>query len=220
MTDLEKQQAVAHELALIPQELRDEEAGLMQSRWFDYRNMLPAQATEAFAKAYDTVYRDYYAMVRDYRRVEEITPICTEIFKSAELIAIWKARQAADKIGCKYEFFLREAFKRAWERGNRYLPRPNQLYGDELVSDIAQEWKSVTGQVTPLAERSFFKNSSYVGHPDQDAYHAYLIEQVKNREHRHLLLSRLVFRERVLPLEVAGEHFGADVLSRAKVFAI
>lgn len=207
------------ELSLVPQELRDTESELMQTRWFDYRHLLPAQATYLFAFYYDQVYREFYAMHRDYRKAGEVNPLpCADIFESNELLALWRGRQAADQIGCKYDFYLRFAFKRYFERAWKFMPRPNQLYGEELVLDIVDAWAEVKSCSLQVATLKRFQPNAYVGHPDQDAYYAYLVEQINLREHKHMLLSRLVFKDQVLPLDVAGRHFPADVLSRAKFF--
>lgn len=207
------------ELSKIPQELRDEEPKLMQTRWFDYRHLLPAQATELFALTYVDVYRELYAQMQDMRIAGRVKPLLNdEIFESPDLLPFWRARQAADSIGCKYDFYLRFAFKRFWDRGWRYLPRPNQLYGEELILDIHDAWEEAKRCVLHLARLQRFQPGHYDGHPDQDAYHAYLIEQIKSREHQHMLLSRLVFREKVLPLDRAQNAFSADVLKRAQFF--
>jgi len=207
------------EIAKIPEELRLEEPELTHERWFDYRHLLPAQATYLFSAIYDEVYRDQHAVAKDLFEAQSITPLLVDdIFDSAELTAMWKARQAADRIGCRYEFYLRVAFKRFFDRTWRNFPRPNQLYGEELVLDIADEWGRAKRATLQLAKDKRFSIDAYSGHPDQIAYHAYLVEQIKEREHQHMLLARLVFKERVLPLEVAGEHFSVDVLKRAKYF--
>lgn len=204
------------ELAHIPAELREDEAALQSSRWFDYRHLLPAQATLLFATTYEEVYREKYAQLRDYRDAHKVAPLRgQDIFKSTDLLPLWRARQAADRIGCRYDFYLRFAFDRAWERGWAYMPRPNQLYGEDLVLDVADAWAELRRASLQLARSERFKMARYNGHPDQDAYHDYLIEQVRDREHPHLVLARLIYREKCLPAELAGEQFGSEVLRRA-----
>lgn len=206
------------ELANIDEELRIEESSLLTTRWFDYRHMLPAQATYLFAHLYDQVYREFYAMQRDYRDAERIKVLRTQdVFKSSDLVAFWRARQAADRLGCRYDFFLRFAFKQCHERGWNYLPRPNQLYGEALCLDCADAWAELKQASLQLAKHARFKVENFTGHPDQLAYQEYLIEQVKAREHAHHALNRLIVREGVLTAEVASSHFDPDVLKRALV---
>lgn len=207
------------ELTQVPEELREEESSLMQSRWFDYRNLLPAQATYRFAFYYDTIYRDYFAMTRDIESSEEaMSRVVDDVFKGSDLISIWKARQDADRIGCKYTFYLSFIFRRVWDRGHRMLPRPNQLYSEELSLDIKDAWEHALQNSLQLADAGFLKPGQYCGHPDQDAYYTYLADQAKKREHQHMILSRLVFREKLLPREFASKYFSSDVLTRAENF--
>lgn len=208
------------EIAKIPEELRAQEAELMVSRrWFDYRHMLPTEATTHFTEEYDRIYREYYAMTRDKDSADEaMTRVVADLWKGSDLIAMWRARQGADRIGCKYEFLLRFCFRRFWERGHTYLPRPNQFYGEEMLLDANDAWQAHLAGSLELAKHERFRLDAYVGHPDQVAYHTFLVEQIKKREHHHMLLARLVFKEKVLPEEVAGEHFGAEVINRARRF--
>ena len=208
------------EIAKIPHSLRDEEAELMKSRWFDYRHMLPAQATYLFVHAYNEMYREVHAKIRDYREAVTAASLITEdIFEGKDLLSMWRARQEADRIGCKYNFYLRFAFNRGLERGWAYIPRPNQLFAETLALDIKDAWADERMYSLQLATNLRFVVDCYVGHPDQDAYHLYLIAEAKKREHPHMILARLIFQEGILPYEIAGQHFGVDVLLRAKRFA-
>lgn len=204
------------ELAHIPDDMRQDESLLQTSRWFDQRHMLPAQATYRFAAEYQAAYRDSYAEMRDYRKAESATPLVHEdIFKGADLLPLWRARQEADRIGCRYDFYLRFVFRRCWDRGWHYLPRPNQLYGEELTLDVKDAWETLRKASLQLASEPRFRVGNYEGHPDQDSYHQYLIEQVKDRVQQHLVLARLIYREQMLPAEVAASHFGAGALNDA-----
>lgn len=207
------------EIAKIPQEMRDEEAALMQSRWFDYRSLLPAQATLLFSRLYVKLYREYFAKTRDADTAANVVPLIhRDLFESPDLLPFWSARQAADQIGCRYEFYIDFAFARFLERGFRYMPRPNQLYGEAMVLDIYSAWEELKKCTLQLAKTPRFKAGSYTGHPDQDAYHAYLVEQVKAREHRYMFLARLVYRDGVLPVKIAEAHFSEEELRRARFY--
>ena len=203
----------------IHEQHREDEAGLQQSRWFDYRNMLPAQATYLFAAIYRQEYLEAYKRQVDIRTVDQVCPLPPDVFKSGEITSIWLARREADRIGCKYEFYLRIAFARFAERGWKNLPRPNQLYAEELTLDIADAWRRRCREVLQLAESPFFACDAYVAHPEQDAYHAWVVGQIKMREHKHLALAH-VLKNNVLPLELAGKEFGVDLIKRACHFAV
>jgi hypothetical protein len=199
------------ELASIPEELRIKESELRQSRWFDYRNKLPMQLTQLFADTYCEIYKEMYAKLRDYEYAEKITGNLSD----SDLISLWLARQAADAIGCPYGFYIRFAMTRTYERCWKYLPRPNQLYGEELLLDAKDVWDATRKDILYLAESNFYKTQSYMGHPDQHDYHRYLVDTVKMRAVPEMILTRLIFREKCLPEELAVEHFGDLVVKTA-----
>lgn len=213
-SDLTKRDYWTLEMQLHEQH-REGEVELMASRWFDYRQMLPAQATYLFAAQYRHEYLEAYKRTVDVRTVDAISPFAPDdIFKSRELVPMWLARREADRIGCKYDFYLRLTFDRFADRGWRNLPRPSQLYTEELTLDIRDAWMKRCREVMQLAESKFYSLDWYVSHPDQDDYHDYLIKQIAQREHKHLALS-CVFKNDALPVELAGKTFGADLIKRA-----
>lgn len=217
--DLTPKESWALELSCIHPSHREDEAALRESRWFDYRNLLPAQATYLFAAQYRQEFAEAYKRIVDIRTVGIAKAFSPEdVFKSSELVAIWLARREADRLGCKYDFYLHYIFNRYAERGWKTLPRPNQLYAEEVVLDIRDAWERRCREVMQTAVTPFFSTDNYVGHPDQDAYHAWVVKQIKSREHKHLALAT-VLKQKILPLELAGREFGVDLLNRARSFA-
>lgn len=203
------------EIARVPEELREAESKLTQSRWFDYRHLLPGQATQLFADRFEAIYAEMYAKLRDYRTAESVRIFQTEVFDSPDFLSCWIARQAADEIGCDYDFYIRFALNRAWERGWRYIPRPNQLYNEALTADMKEAWIAESRFILKLAKHERFKLGAYEGHPDQDAYHEYLIAQVTQREQKHMVLGRLLHKEHCLPEALAIERFGSELVGKA-----
>lgn len=207
------------ELAKIPQEMRLNEPELQSKRWFDYRHQLPAQLTYLFAQRYEAIYREFYAKTRDSESAPNIqVTMYEDVFNSPELLCFWNARQTADEIGCDYDFYIRFCMNRTWERAWKYLPRPNQLYGDEIKTDATAAWNNQLKYSLKLSLLDYYMNANYEGHPDQDAYHLYLVAQVNAREQKHMLLARLILKEKCLPLSVAKTHFDKSVLYNALTF--
>lgn len=197
---------------------RTDEAALCASRWFDYRQLLPSQATYLFAAQYRYEYIEAYKRVKDIRTADTVSAFSPDdIFKSTDLTALWLARREADAIGCKYDFYLRLAFERFADRGWKNLPRPNQLYSEELSQDVKNAWAKRCREVLQLADSAFFSCDAYVAHPDQVAYHEWVIEQIKAREHKHLALSRAL-RFDALPISLADKVFGTELVKRAQKF--
>jgi hypothetical protein len=200
-----------YELANIPEELRLAEPALRQTRWFDYRDQLPMQLTQTFAESYSELYREMYATTRDYEYAEKVTGGLVQ----ADLLSLWLARQAADRVGCPYGFYIRFSMMRTFERQWKYIPRPNQLYGEELVLDLVDTWASAKKDILFLAKGQFYKAQNFKGHPDQRDYHEYLIQNVKTRAVPEMVLTRLIFREKCLPEELAVKHFGEALVNTA-----
>ena len=171
------------ELVQVPAEYREQEAALMRSRWFDYRHLLPAQATLLFAEKYRAYYQEFYGKTRCINHAGNVDPLRGFSLEAggANFLCMWQARQEADRIGCKYDFYLRYVFNRFWDRGWKCLPRPNQIFSEELSADIADAWATECLASLQFATSERFRNESYCGHPDQIAHHSFLIEQVKLR---------------------------------------
>ncbi len=193
------------------------EAEAMSKRWFDYRMLTPAQSTREFANAYKDEFREAYRRTIDAKSAYGVTPFSpSDIFESSDLTAMWLARQQADMLGCPYWFFIHYAFLRFADRGWRHLPRPNQLYGEELVLDIKDGWQNLLRDVLQFAKHTFYKEQAYVGHPDQISHHEWVVAQIKKKQHQHLALSRAL-RESLLPREIAIAEFGASIYERALI---
>lgn len=196
---------------------REGESDLIQRRWFDYRHLLPAQATYLFAAQYQHEFREAYKRVKDIASADALQPLAKDIFTSDDLISIWLARRDADQIGCKYDFYLRFVFNRFASRGWKNLPRPNQVYSEEISHDASGAWADHCRDVLQLAERSFFTLGEFVDHPDQHDYHRWVIGQIKRRDHKHLTIARVL--NRVLPPEMVAQEFGGEMLRRAQLLA-
>jgi hypothetical protein len=207
-------------LTKIPEHLRENEAELRTTRWFDYRFMTPAEATYLFAAEYRHAYIEAFKRTRDIRKADTINPFAPpDIFDSKELNAMWQARQSADAIGCKYDFFLRFAFLRFEHRGWRFFPRANHLSAEELVLDIRDAWATECRASLQVARLPIYQAAAFDQLPEQNEYYTWVCGQVKQREHPYLALSGLVYTSGVLPEAVAKEHFPQEVLNRAKKFA-
>jgi hypothetical protein len=200
---------------------RDGEADLVQSRWFDYHDLHPAEATYLYAHHYVQQTRAFYEACIDIRTVEDVrafTP--NDIFRSRDLTAMWLARRAADAIGAPYPFVLRFAHDRALDRLYHRFPRPNQLYGEEFELDAADAWRELCARSIQFSRLPFFTIARYGGAPVQDRHIAFLIEQVDRRHGpKHRLLARL-FKEGVLSphLDAVRAAFSAGDLQAAQAY--
>lgn len=201
---------MAVEITRISDGLRSMEPELMKLKWFDYRFMTPLRATCLFACVYNRSYGEFIAKTRD---IDE-SKYWRGVDINQHLISFWRGRQAADTIGCRYDYYVRSAFERVLDHGWRYLPQPNQLYSEQLVLEVGDKWSELKKNVLQLANGDIYRAENYVGLPEQRAYHDYLIEQVRQRALPCALLSS-VLSANLLPASVATKAFTRDELTKA-----
>jgi hypothetical protein len=201
--------------------LRVAESLLFTRKWFDYRALHPVQSTYLFAHEYAEAVRRAYGRQKDMRTLDTVKGFDVEsLFESRELTAMWRARQAFDAIGCRYEYGLDNIMKRFCDRGWKVFPRPNQLYAEEVILDVRDAWRRECQAVTQLAKHERFHTAQFIGHPDQIAYQAWQIERIKTRGgNRAMLLARLL-QEHVLSEQMIAAEFGDGTLAQAKRFVM
>lgn len=200
---------------------REGEADLVQSRWFDYSRLLPAQATYLFAHHYKEQTRRFVEEFIDIRTAEKFrafTP--NDIFMGRDMTAMWLARRIPDKYGIPYEFAMRFAQKRAIERAYHRLPRPNQLYGEEYELDLRDAWNDALTWALRYSREPNFKASASTGSPVQKRHQAFVIGQIKSRPTPHHNLLGRMFHEDVLNPQMAADEFPEDTLPRAIAAAV
>lgn len=196
---------------------RQREADLFQRKWFDYRHLHPVQATYLFAECYQEAMKKAYIENKDKASAEDAIAFKGDIFtgvQAHELTSIWRARQMLDALGLRYEFALRYAVRRFSDIGWRIFPRPNQLYGEEFLLDARDAWhiECEASLQIPLHER--FQMAHFIGHSDQLAYQAWLIEQIKKRPVQYTALARAI-NAGVFSKELALRHFTSSVCKKA-----
>lgn len=208
-------------LTRVDASLRVAESLLFSRKWFDYRHCHPVQATFLFAHEYAEGVKRAYARQKDIRTLAGVQGFDVEkLFESRELSAMWRARQSFDAIGCRYDFALDFIMKRFCDRGWKVFPRPNQLYAEEVVLDVRDAWLRECKAKMQIAKQERFDARRYTGHPDQKAYQAWHVDQVKTRGgNRAMLLGRLL-QENVLAEAVVSAAFGEATLSQARKFVV
>ena len=140
-------------LEYIDAAMRDEEESLYETKWFDYRPMHPFHATMYFVHRYHVLAAAVTerevgagpaaglrakAQKYDLRRLDGPRALAT-------IRAFWKARQAADAIGCPYDVYIRAAITNF--RSNRKMfasvktskRRQEMPYAVQLVSPFVIE---------------------------------------------------------------------------------
>jgi hypothetical protein len=199
----------------------EDEAAAMQTKWFDYRMMPHVRATYLFARHFNLAYQRFFAETRDKETSKMIRGIHHEdVFQSRDKTTIHLARQAFDLAGVRYEFGLSFAMRRFLERGWKTMPRPNQLYGDELIADMKEAWVIECDARLQVPKHAMYLAENYTGTRLQREFHEWLFKQINRRSSRHLSLGQAVYVEKVLPESVALEVYGEGLLGRGKRSAV
>lgn len=194
------------------------EAKLFETKWFDYFDLHPVQATHLFAHLYVEALQAQLRIRLDYRRAGSISPIKEEdIFDTRPSLykALWKARQAADSIGVPYDFYCHRAMELGEAEDWLYLPLPNQLFSDRLKSFVQDAWNDALTARVILPKHAFFQTSNYVGNPTQVRLQRFLVDLIKRRQHRQYLTYDLHIRKGILLAQTIIDNFGEDMLGRA-----
>lgn len=169
----------------VPRKILEGEVSLFATKWFDYRRLHPVQATYLFAHHYEVAYRRSYAMTRDVVAAEFTKPLrASDLFESADVLSVWRARQACDSIGVPYDFYAHRALEHSVKNGWRFIPRPNQIYTDSMVDDVREAWEVRCGDILQIVNDA----ELFETHELKDWY----IKQLKRRLSPAYAASRLL----------------------------
>lgn len=195
---------------------REKEGDLMDTRWFDYHDLHPTEATYLFAHHYREQFKLYHETYVDVRTADEGRAFAPkDIFMGRELTAMWIARGTADSLGIPYDFITRYSGLRAYRQLYRGFPRPNQLYSEEFLIDLKDAWRERLATSMCYSRAPGLRASTHAGTPDQLRHVAFVCQQIKRRPAPHTGLLRRMFREDVLAPKLVRDHFPVDEIDRA-----
>lgn len=199
------------------------EPGLMAMKWFDYRFMHPVLATYYYAQCYRRVYKRKWERHVDRRTSVYAAGIkADDLFKAdnATIRACWTGRQTADYFGMPYELYIELAMERAmgWKRD--FLPRPQQLYSEQLTNAAHAGWVERQASRLFVAADPRYRLGAWRGDgtAHQRAHEAWVCDQLAKRTpgSRAILLGTYLWRDPVVRERFALERFGADTLTLAR----
>lgn len=193
------------------------EPELNQSKWFDYRFMSAIDATQELFGEYIKAYKKEYSKMFDIDEAKrKFGARHVLLFKNDEttITAAWKARQAADSIGCTYEFYAIEAMKFLIEgRIYQRVPRINQLYSDVVVNKITELWEERLRDILVTTRDPRYKVENYRGLDAQDEYIAYQLVIADIRPRKDITLSNFSILQKTLSEEDIVNEFGVETLN-------
>jgi hypothetical protein len=218
--------------AHVPRKQITDVADIYERRWWDYRRLTPGHSFYLFAESYYRACRTAAKKLIS-ERARNVDKSGRSIFglegpalvqmtadgifdrDKAHITGIWKAMLVADALGMPYSEFCRLACKVAIERLWSRLPRPTQLYSENLAVFVMDEWDALRKSKFVAAQHPVYAVENYDGRRMQDAYREYVIEQIKQIDGKvPALASALYFRPQ-LPLDLAQQHFPQQILDRA-----
>jgi hypothetical protein len=219
----------------IPRERLEPERTLFQHKWWDYRFMHPTLATSYYAHCYKSVYRTIWRRHMDHRSAGYVAGIkADDIFELPEganekarrslnntVAACWRGRQVADAMGIPYETYIELAMTKAMSWSRKYLPRPSQLYSDEIIEAVQAGWDELTAGKFLIANDPRYRIGQWQGTPAQIAHESWVCTQIARRTPgtRAYLLHRHLWVDPVIRGEIARARFGDDEIERAKLAA-
>ena len=194
------------------------EPKLIESAFVPYRYQSPWERTEKFARKFDQIYREYKERYFG-ETIEAPSREALSLWPDGDIVAMWSARQSADKLGIPYEFYIRTAFDFRFSSGYKGCPKPGQLWhGDKITEHMKKEFDARGGNA---AQRGYniavidpmFFAENFRDDPIQQAAHADLYEKVKSFPDS-FKLGAILKSSRILTEAGARKHFGDALVDR------
>jgi hypothetical protein len=222
--------------AHVPKKHIKDVSDLYERRWWDYRRLSPGHSFYLFAHHYYRACKLSARRLISERRsgfdrrgnmmvnlkghaLAEMTAERIWERGQSHITGIWKAMLISDGLGIPYPEFSRLACKVAIERLWKQLPRPSQLYSEKLAIGVMDEWDAIRKAKFFTAHHPVYSLDNYDGRRQQEAYRAYLIEQLKEQTNKVPALATALFFRPQLPVDLAEKHFPAQLIARAKTLA-
>lgn len=209
------------------------EAELMTVKWFDYRRLHPLQATYYFVQCYTVAYQDFYRKAIDKDRAPYVRCLSAiDFLEAKERATIFRLRQLVDRLGMRYDFFLRYAMNSHYrmvsqpgrvdkyghkiKAGQVYAPRPGHLLNnEELIAGAVLAWEEQCKASLEIARDPYYRVSNFNGSRDQQAHEAFVIQQIKLRTHPRFALSTALYKYDAVRIEEAIRQFGPGMVHEA-----
>lgn len=192
------------------------ETRLFQTKWFDYRPWHFMRATYYLAHCYRQACDRFLDQIQGQNRGKYGDPFGTlDVIASRELSALLTLRQVLDEHGMRYEWAMGQVVQRFSDRGWRLMPRPNQLYGEEVLFDLVDAWKEQCRASMQIPVDPRYRQTS--GSQLQALYARWALDQAKARANPGLEWMPLstLMRAGVVSAEQAQKVFPASQVAQA-----
>jgi hypothetical protein len=198
---------------------RAAEPELMRCKWFDYRRLHPTTATYLFAHHYKQAVRTWAETTHDLEGASKVRAFApADIFKGREATAMWNARACADSLGMPYDLFFSMTAQRAMNQLWSKFPRPNQLYGEEVVIDLKAMFDELCATTLVYSRDPWFKVPQFFGHAVQLEHREHVLQRLQQAGSHPGQLARM-FHEQVLDPRHCSDWFSPEVIEAAQGIA-
>jgi len=188
-------------------------------RWFDYLGVHPTTLTYYFAHCWEAVHKLYWRRCRDERSAEFVRPWRGNdpMLRSTHAVTcLWRARQTADSLSCRYPVFLNSCYKTSTDRGWGRMPQPNHMYSEAMLESALDAWENEKGASIQWPTSPQFRLYKRGGYSSvQRRFIVWLCNQIRQRESKIHTLATALTRRHLSPEIVAGV-FGSEQLKRAQ----
>lgn len=217
------------------------ELDLFKTKWFDYREMTPLEATKLYIEAYTGVFRRHFAINMDRSLAEKLTllepdEILRRVEQSLEpsdltgtirkqrdkrirkaksaFTGFWRGRRVADAIGIPYEVYVDLAMTARlnyWDQ--RHMPNPTQLYSEMVAEKVINKWEELQGSRLYLGALPAYLIQNYAEIRHQDDHHEWLFKQAGIRANPPFFLAQFI-NDDLLPVEKVRARLDDDTFER------
>lgn len=206
---------------IVGKEMLEMESSLLATKLYDNRYTNPVDATQMFLDGYVKTHKYFWAKAIDISEsvnkpgVRERKLLSN---KPSVVTALWHGRQTADSIGCRYETYVFLAFEyllseKIWQR----LPRPNQIYSEDVKQYVAEKWRGTKGLI-PMPEDSRFQISEFSDTSIHRMFRDDVVNAYMQKQNSYLSIKigcNLLQMNRFSEAQVE-EAFGKDLLEQAR----
>lgn len=201
-----------------------DEAHLYQVKWFDYRPMHPAAATYLMVHHYNIAYGDFLRRAVDHKQGYVKAISGKDFMLHKERNSLWRLRQAIDRTGTPYDFFMRCCMNwhihEGFGKGVQHPPRPAHILDrDDMFLAVSNAWTRERRSRLRFAEHPHFLVENWCSSAAQRDYESYLVRSIGQREHKQYSLQSALYEFGHLRIEAAIQHFSVDAVTQAQAEA-
>lgn len=192
---------------------------LQSSTWWGYRFMHPGYRIFLFVHHYKNAFtRCAKVLGKSRNRPSFFKGNPFADIEPRQLTGLVTATYTADAHGIPYDFWCETMMEYALRGTISSPPLPYHMYNSRSIVNTLGLWAERNEAGIYLARNPEYRVENYVGHPTQDAYQGYLLNNVATKGNKAFWLSRLIYAAEQVTIENATKRFGAEVVEDAKRF--